>query len=87
MILKYSLVQNLKISSWHLAKNIVDYFKIMPGSRIKVFILTLESIVYFSMFGVGIYFIHNGGLVQQFQMGWTNFALYTIKIRHEMVDI
>ena len=76
MILKYSLVQNLKISSWHLAKNIVDYFKIMPGSRIKVFILTLESIVYFFMLGIGIYFIYDGGLVQQYQLGRTSFALY-----------
>ena len=54
----------------------MDYFKIMSGPRIKVFILTLESIVYFFMLGVGIYFIYDGGLVQQFQRGWTNFALY-----------
>ena len=48
----------------------------MPGSRIKVFILTLESIVYFLLLGMGIYFIYDGGLVQKFQLGRTNFALY-----------
>ena len=49
---------------------------IKPYPKMKTFFVFVEKLVYFTMFSLGVFLIHQGEVVQRFQHQRTNFAVY-----------
>ena len=49
---------------------------IMSWPKLKTTFVCVEKIVYFTTLGLGVFFIHQGEIVQRYQRQRTNFAVY-----------